>query len=469
MTILFALIAWTSSAAGQDRAGERMLFDFEEPDAAAAWTLTTLPELKEPSPPVAVEVSNENATSGRQSLKLTFEGGAWPAVVTKRIPVPGTWKEYQSIRADVTVTSPCLIGFSVAQERSFADKGKWWNRTCFLARGRNEIVTILHDNSYSIPPEMGNVVSFAICMYKPGKGDVLYVDNVRVSTEWPEPKHTALNSFSPMCMNGFSVHVYRDFLARRRVSEFAIAGTDKVVKDVFDLGKQLESRWKAPERATGEAVRSSFESLYADVKKERPKAVLAVFRDGEAGYEGWRDTWLNSHGPDGPVKDRMTSHGKKEVIEVFMRHRSLAAKVDLSAIPTGSRILAARLVLTRVEDKAADKPNVFVVEPCNRPWDEEGAHCYEYAPGKLWKSVSGTFYGGDDPDFWPLYLAHGPAGLGVSVWDFTEAVGYWTDGKRPNHGFFIYGDSREYLRVYTREAKEGKNRPVVFVIYEPAG
>jgi hypothetical protein len=31
----------------------------------------------------------------------------------------------------------------------------------------------------------------------------------------------------------------------------------------------------------------------------------------------------------------------------------------------------------------------------------------------------------------------------------------------------LHGDSRDYMNGYTRKAREIKNRPAVFVIYEP--
>ena len=47
---------------------------------------------------------------------------------------------------------------------------------------------------------------------------------------------------------------------------------------------------------------------YDELKKKHPKAVLAVLRNGEKGYDpaaqdkaytGWKDAYFNSHGPDG--------------------------------------------------------------------------------------------------------------------------------------------------------------------------
>ena len=67
-----------------------------------------------------------------------------------------------------------------------------------------------------------------------------------------------------------------------------------------------------------------------------------------------------------------------------------------------------------------------------------------------------------------MLLSHGPAGAGaVSAWDFTEAVKFWLDGKHANHGFFLHGDSNDYMLMYTPRVKAPKQRPALMVIYEP--
>ena len=79
-----------------------------------------------------------------------------------------------------------------------------------------------------------------------------------------------------------------------------------------------------------------------------------------------------------------------------------------------------------------------------------------------------TAYYGVDPDFWPVYLSHGPAGGGaVTVWDFTQAIRFWHEGGHPNHGFMLHGDSTDYMTAHTREASDVRNRPAVLVIYVP--
>ncbi len=148
---------------------------------------------------------------------------------------------------------------------------------------------------------------------------------------------------------------------------------------------------------------------------------------------------------------------------------AIAIEVNLDCIPKNAKILAARFAVTRVVNnnlKPPEKPNMYVVEPCNRTWDEKSVNCYFYAPRKPWKAVSGTYFG-QDADFEPIFLAHGPAGGGaVTVLDFTEALKYLRDGKHPNHGFFLHGDAGDYMLIHTHRTKELKDRPALLVIYE---
>ena len=110
---------------------------------------------------------------------------------------------------------------------------------------------------------------------------------------------------------------------------------------------------------------------------------------------------------------------------------------------------------------------MWVAEACNRPWEEYEVNTYEYAKDKFWKAIGGHVlrrrcgFSADLPGLRP------GSGRQANVWDFTEAVRFWTNGEHANHGFMLHGDSRDYLMAFTREAKEIKNRPVLFVIYEP--
>jgi hypothetical protein len=274
-----------------------------------------------------------------------------------------------------------------------------------------------------------------------------------------------LGWYSPYNHDGYSSAVAREYQRTGAITKFKVLGTDLEVADLPDLAKRLKAKWTKPEAKTIEQVESDFKAELAKLRRDHPKAVLAILRDG------WKMVYVNCHGPDGPNQGRETTPRLGEAVEVFMRHRSVLMRADLSSIPRGSTILAARLVVTRTtgpgDRKPPEKANLWVAEPCNRAWDESLANCYFYAKGKHWKAVSGLYHG-EDPDHWPVFLAHGPAGGGaVSTWDFTEAVKFWLDGKHANHGLFLHGDSVDYMRMYTHRAKDVKRRPAVMVIYEP--
>jgi hypothetical protein len=451
------------AAEPKSAAKQVVLFDFEDPADVKAWSNLELPDANQKEPPVHIELVTENATSGKHSLKITFAGGRWPTITTTQ--VPADWMPYWTFKADVTTSRHCLVGFTVLQEKSQRGGG-WdptvsrWTKTAFLQPGKNTLAALIHDsNNYSINAKLGPVVRFEIFMYSPHEGESIYVDNIRLSTakEVPPPV----------------------------VTRFGVAGTDLVVSGetsgVRELGQKLKSEWKKPEAKTLEQVEADFRTLYEELKKMHPKAVLATFRDGDKGfdpakpektYSGWKDAYFNSHGPDGMTKERAANFGRDASYEVFMRHRSPLMQVDLSSIPAGSEILAARLIVIRATEQqgkehSPQQPNMWVVEPCNRPWVEQEVNTYEYTKDKFWKAIGGWYYG-DDPDFLPIYLAHGPSQGKVNLWDFTHAVRFWTDGEHVNHGFMLHGDAGDWFpRAHSRKAKEIKDRPAVLVIYEP--
>jgi hypothetical protein len=426
---------------------DRTLFDFEEPAELARWSSVDA----ENGRPARWELSDGQATSGTHSLKITFDGGRWPAVTT---PIPlEDWMPYARLAFDLTVDRPCLVGVAALQEKSSRGKG-WdpvvsrWTKTVFAQPGLNRVVEPLHRNDWqAINAKLGKVTSFEIFMYHPRPGEAIFVDNIRLlAKKEPEPK------------------------VERR---FKVLGTDWIVTGVAELGKKLKDQWKKPEPRTVDEVEAEFRALHEKFKADHPGALLAVFRDGENGYAGWRDAYFNSHGPDGMTIERSENFGKSASQEIFMRHRSPLMKADLSSIPAGSRILAARLIIVRANaeyDKGRNpesNPNMWVAEPCNRPWVEEEVNAYEYAKDKFWKAIGGQHYG-DDPDFLPLYLAWGPGGGKVNAWDFTEAVRFWTDGVHANHGFMLHGDSFDWMgRAWYREAPVVKDRPALLVSFVP--
>jgi hypothetical protein len=445
-----------------------VLFDFESPGDLNDWSALTPQVAAEqdpkgqssdakPQPAPKLELSGEHATSGGHALKLTFSAGPWSTITTTR--VPGDWSAWLSFHADVTVAQPCLIGFRALQEKSQRVPG-WdggvsrWCKTQLLQPGTTHVAAPLHPNDWSaIKQDLGKVVRFEVFLYSPREGETVFLDNVALSTD----------KFAPPQAD----------------TRFSVLGTDLTVASVQELGKKLADQWKQPAKVTVAQAEEAFRLMYHQIKNDHPKAVLAVFRDGQKGYDaahpdrpfaGWRDAYWSSHGPDGLTDDRTENNGRSATQEIFMRHRSPLMRIDLSSIPAGATIYAARLLVVRAgqfeSDRNPNKPNMWVAEPCNRPWDEYAVNAYRYAKDRYWREVGGRYYG-DDPDFLPTYIAFGPGSEPVNVWDFTLAVRFWTDGQHENHGFMLHGDSNDWFRAYYREAQDVMNRPALLVIYEP--
>jgi hypothetical protein len=468
-TLVLLFVVTSSAADPQAALAEKVLFDFEDPADLQAWTNLVLPDAREKEPPAKMELSTDHATSGKQSMKITFAGGGWPTITTTQ--VLDDWLPYQTFHADVTVTRPCLIGFTALQEKSQRGEGydasiSRWTKTALLQGGKNHVsASIPQPNQTAISGKWGKVVRFEIFMYNPHDGESIYVDNIRLSTKKEDAPSSKVR--------------------------FTVAGTDwelvgvtpnpsnPSTQAVMELGKKFQDGWTKPEARTVAEIEKDVTDQYAELKKKHPRAVLAILRDGEKGYDpaqpekvyaGWQDAHINSHGPDGNYVRRALNTGKAATQEIFMRHRTALMRVDLSSIPPGAKVLAARLLIVRAvsgtEVHNPKQPNLWVVEPCNRPWQEYEVNAMEYAKDKFWKEIGG-FHWGEDPDFLPIFLAYGPGQPGVNIWDFTEAVRFWTSGAHPNHGFMLHGDSKDYMMAHAREAKEIKDRPAVLVIYEP--
>ena len=112
--VLAPFLAGAVSAA--DRPPVKVLFDFGEETDLRAWANLELPGAKEKEPPAKLELSTEHVKSGKRSLKITFAGGTWPTITTTQ--VLDDWLPYQTFLADVTVSRPCIVGFTALQEKS---------------------------------------------------------------------------------------------------------------------------------------------------------------------------------------------------------------------------------------------------------------------------------------------------------------------------------------------------------------
>jgi len=459
-----ASLCLTLCVAGRAAAEEKVLFDFKDGAKEKAWTHylpdnPKVPGAKEPS--VKIEFAKDSQAPDRPCLKLTFAGGKYPAVAT---PAPlEDWTPYKQFQAGVTASRTCVAAFRVVRLDDKDHRG--WVKLALLKKGHN-IVT-------DLAPAVKGSTQFEILMYAPHEGESLLVDDIRVSTEAPRMATPYLGEH---VAPGDNLRFYP------RLENIPVLGSDTPVANCADLARRMADKWVRPEDKPIEDVEADFQALYQRLKKDHPRAVLATFRNGQKGcvpaapekeYAGWDCTGISAHGPNAVHLEALRSLAGAEKMEVTFRGRPAMMRLDFSTIPNGSNILAAQLALVRSGPLAKDwdtRRSYFVAEFCNRPWKEAEVNTFEYARDQFWQELHGASWDGTDPDFLPMFIAHGPSQGTTNGWDFTQAVKWWTDGKHPNHGFTLYNGVRtnvDYLWVHSCRTKEVRLRPAMMVIYEP--
>jgi len=437
-------------------------------EAAAAAAKAGKPAPKKPvlqkmEPAPKIELSSEGVSSGKRAMKITFfgqgEGRRYPTVSA---PSPlADWKPYKTLLADVTASRTCMIIFRVMDKTDkFGQEGEGarWEFAARLEPGRNAVVAAL-------PVKTNEIKTVQIFMYNPKEGEVVYVDNLRVSTAKSKTRMAFQEPKGPE-------------------SKYKVLGTDLEVSDINELAAKLKDKWVKPDDKTVEQVEAEVKAEYEKIKKDHPKAVLVMLRDGQKGYDpadpekvfaGWEDAGTYNHSPMAGIIAHFRNDGKSATIETTFRGRAGFLRVDLSSIPKGVDILGARFIVSNTHaapfgNSWEIRPTMFAAEPCNRPWKECEVNAFEYAKDQFWKEFCGKNWG-DDGDFSALFLAHGPSGGKTSSWDFTNAVKYWTDGKHPNQGFALHGGTKteyiDFIWISTRECKDVTKRPGLAVIYEP--
>ncbi|MDD7986152.1 DNRLRE domain-containing protein [Lentisphaera marina] len=472
LSYLFLLcMGSTSLHSGEiiDLAHSEILFDFES-DISHSWLNQNLKGYSEGK--VTIETSDQHLTSGSKSLKLTFPEGHLPSVYTEKIAI-ADWSQYKTLCADVFLERDSLVVFRALQEKSTRDNG-WdgymgrFERAALMKKGHHTMVALLnHKRDHQFRPKYGAVIRFEIALYDAQQGESIFIDNIRLSKDLPKAKDiplSQLNEYIPT-----------------RGELFELMGMNSKVKDFADLAERVKGKWEKPYERSVEEVEASFIEKYNEIVKEYPKAKLAILRNGQKAfdradmnksYEGWDDTYITCHEPESMLMySGLVNHGKAPMYEMFMRHRSALMRVDLSHLPKESKIHHASLLVCRTSrfepSRSHLNPNLWVVELCNRPWVEDEANAFQFAKHKYWNNYSGRNWDGENPDSLPIYAAHGPGQGQTNVWDMTEVTRKWLKGDIANHGFWLYGDSKDWLlSAHYSESNELNKRPTLYVIYE---
>ncbi len=450
MKKLFILILLLSNLLSAD---ELTVFGFEDHTIGYNWISSSVPGLKAETAQVKVERVRENATEGENALRLTFSGGDMPAAkYTLPASEKNLWGIYRTFKADVTVGRDCVVFF-------IAKYGKNdWTKIARLSAGKNTVIDLFSQS-------VDTVSEFYIGMYAPKVGEQIFIDNVRLTTKRPETI-TPFRYQEPLDLANDAAKYEKKFK-----TPFSIFGSDLTAENVKDFMGKMSGRDTSLAGKPAAEIDAAIKSEFAEIKKTHPNALLSVFRAGDGGfdpkspskiYTGWKDCGLSCHGPASINLGKFANIAGNTTLELFSRGRAPLMQADFSIIPAGAEILSARLVLVL----SAGPGGAYAVEACNRPWVEKEYTWTEYAKDKFWQDSNGFSWLGEDPDFWPAYIAYGACYDKTGVFDFKEAVKFWTNGKKKNYGFIIYGSGSERARAYSYNTKDIKQRPAIYVIYE---
>jgi hypothetical protein len=149
---------------------------------------------------------------------------------------------------------------------SYNDCGTRWEFAARLSAGKNHLTSPKLDYAEN---HWKAVSTLEIYMYEPRPGESITVDNIRLSSE-PPKSTSAYNTQTQRPKEGFRV-----------------AGTDLVVKNADDLGEQLKLKdtSRKPEARTVEQWEADIRRQFDEIKRSHPRAVLAMLRQGQKGYD----------------------------------------------------------------------------------------------------------------------------------------------------------------------------------------
>jgi len=383
-TTLAAIFCGVFLASKPAGAEEKVLFDFKDNTSLKKGWAQYLPDNpkvpghKEPA--VKIELARDPQTPDRSCLKLTYAGGRLPAVAT-RSPLED-WTPYKTFKAEVTAGRTCVAAFRVVGLDDERHHG--WAKLALLKKGRNVVIDQAPAFGQQFGPQVkkGSTTQLEILLYAPHDGESLWVHDIRLDTEAPR---TATPYHGDHVRMGDPVRPWTRLGLFPRVETIRVLGLDTPVTSFADFGKQMTAKWTPPQDKTVAQVEADFQALHQRLSKDHPRAVAAIFRNGQKGYDpaapdkaysGWACTGTSAHGPNAVQLEIMNNGhtpAASERMEMSLRGRPPLLRCDLSSIPQGSTILATRLLVVRATPLPKDwdsRRPYFVAEFCNRPWKE---------------------------------------------------------------------------------------------------
>jgi len=166
---------------------KKVIYDFENDKEISDWDVSKGGKL---------ELSTENVTSGKKSMKVSLPVGEYPGI-SLRIPKGKTldWSKYDYLKFDLFVLDEEGISFEIRidDDKSISEEpNDVWATWCSISKvgkpNKNEIevdLTLLTVNDKSRNLNTGKITKFVIFMLGPSskKEQTFFIDNIRLEKD----------------------------------------------------------------------------------------------------------------------------------------------------------------------------------------------------------------------------------------------------------------------------------------------
>lgn len=184
-------------------------------------------------------------------------------------------------------------------------------------------------------------------------------------------------------------------------------------------------------------------------------------QQGAEGYSGTKDTYITSWSGEGPEEP----HGSStRLFLAYDARRKALLKFDLSPVPAGMEIKAARLTVHLLESRGTNI-NVSAYEAL-RPWVDSEATWQWANQAQKWAVPGGD--GANDRASIPVYTVQNVKVAGEYTFNVKSLVERWLAVPSSNHGLFLIGSGSYTTDSYplaSAEHTDVSKRPLLEIWY----
>lgn len=190
-----------------------------------------------------------------------------------------------------------------------------------------------------------------------------------------------------------------------------------------------------------------------------PEVQTLSLRQGEGGYSGMTDTYIESWQPNTP-------HGDENQLTLSNNTSGATAllRFDLSGVPTGIVLKGARLNVYASQQYGTSENMDTVLYALLRPWNENEATWNSPYAGQSWGMAGARLA---DVDYRNQVIAQQEL-AGINMWytyNVTDLVRQWLAGEIANHGVILRAQVGQSSTYRLSSSESSSNQPELLIQY----